>query len=69
MIRAECKHCGLGIEGEGPYRMHHTEGYQQGKARCALEPYGFLAEPVGTPCGDHPANPCNGARGIEPRGA
>lgn len=65
---AKCKHCGLGIEvtNKSPSWVH-AEGEQQRKHTCAVEPYGFHAEPVGEPCGDHPANPCNGARGIEPR--
>lgn len=64
-ITGECKHCGDTITGDGPYTMHHLSGPQAGKARCAVNPYGFLAELVGTECGDHPANPCNGSRGIE----
>lgn len=63
----DCKHC------EGPIRRSakaggdwvHSDGVQQGRHICPVDPYGFHAEPVGTPCGDHPANPCNGARGLE----
>jgi hypothetical protein len=65
-ITGECKHCHLTITGYGPGTMRHTEGPQAGKGRCALTPYGFLAELVGDECSDHPANPCNGSRGIEP---
>ena len=65
-----CKHCnGLidlsekttsptWIHSDGPHVRLHT---------CPVDPYGFHAEPVGTPCGDNPANPCNGARGIKVR--
>lgn len=62
-----CKHCGLELAQDKYGNRRHAEGAQQGKARCALDPYGFLAEPVGTPCSAHPANPCNGALGMIPR--
>lgn len=63
-----CKHCELRIEKrlEKSLDWLHAEGVQAGKYTCAIDPYGFHAEPVGEPCGDHPANPCNGALGIEP---
>lgn len=64
---ATCKHCGEGIADDGSGYVHVTGQHQLGMHRCALDPYGFHAEPVGTPCGDHPANPCNGSRGIQPR--
>jgi hypothetical protein len=57
-----CKHCGLALSLDGYGNWRHTEGDQRGKFTCALDLYGFHAEPVGTPCGDHPANPCNGSR-------
>lgn len=60
-MAAECKHCHLGIRDVGNGYVH-TEGPQQGKHTCALDPYGYHAEPVGTPCGTYPVNPCNGAR-------
>lgn len=63
---AVCKHCDLKIE-KRPDKSRdwmHAEGLQQGKHTCAVSPYGFHAEPVGAPCSDHPANPCNGARGF-----
>ena len=65
---APCKHCGLTIEKrpEKSASWLHADGQQQGRHTCAIEPYGFHAEPMGTSCGDHPANPCNGARGILP---
>lgn len=61
--RQTCKHCGLRIE-KRPAKSAdwlHAEGAQQGKHTCALSPYGFHAEPMSAPCGDHPANPCNGS--------
>lgn len=58
-----CKHCQLSIVQAGlGYR--HAEGMQQGKLRCAMNPYGFHAEPDWIVCCDDPANPCNGARGM-----
>lgn len=63
-IIGECKHCGQTITGDGPGTMRHTEGPQAGKGRCPVDPYGFLAELVGTECSTGP-NPCNGSRGIE----
>ncbi|OCB45574.1 hypothetical protein A5721_16370 [Mycobacterium vulneris] len=67
LIAAECKHCGEVIEDHGSGFVHATGEYQVGKHTCGIDPYGFHAEPVGTPCGDNPANPCNGSRGIEPK--
>lgn len=63
-MSAVCKHCGLTLRQDSYGNWLHAEGDQQGKHTCAVEPYGFHAEPVGTPCGNHPANPCNGAQGI-----
>jgi hypothetical protein len=62
----DCKHCGLRIDADKAGNLRHMEGDQRGKYTCGIEPYGFHAEPLGTPCGDHPANPCNGSRGIAP---
>ena len=62
-----CKHCGEPLTRQANGNHTHAAGLQAGKGRCALSPYGFMAEPIGTPCGDHPANPCNGSRGIEPK--
>ncbi len=45
----KCKHCGLYISDLG-YGWIHDSGGQAGKHRCALEPYGYDAEPVGEPC-------------------
>lgn len=65
----QCKHCDDRIALDSPNTDHHVhiEGDQKGKVTCAVEPYGFHAEPVGAPCGDHPANPCNGSQGLTPR--
>lgn len=61
-----CKHCSDRIALTTRSKSHlHIEGHQAGKHMCAVEPYGFHAEPVGTPCSDFPANPCNGGRGID----
>lgn len=54
-----CKHCRLRLEERGDTWVH-AEGDQRGKHTCALDPYGFHAEPVGTLCSGNPANPCNG---------
>lgn len=65
---AICKHCngpihtspkagGAWVHSDGDHHRLHT---------CPVDPYGFHAEPVGTPCSDHPANPCNGSRGLTP---
>jgi hypothetical protein len=65
-----CKHCGGLIHRVGAPGNRfwvHSDGDQVRKHTCPVNPYGFHAEPVGTPCGDHPANPCNGARGLEVR--
>ncbi len=68
MTSAECKHCHLTIEKtEKSSSWKHAQGVQQGKFTCGVDPYGFHAEPVGSPCSDHPANPCNGSRGLTPR--
>ena len=66
---ARCKHCKLKISSRSHDRIDwiHVQGDQMGKHTCALEPYGFHAEPEGAPCSDFSANPCNGSRGIEPR--
>ncbi len=61
-----CKHCGEPVTRQANGNHAHAAGLQAGKGRCARSPYGFMAEPIGTPCSDHPANPCNGSRGIEP---
>lgn len=62
-----CKHCDDRIAIMAFSRDYvHIEGLQAGKHTCAVSPYGFHAEPVGAPCSDNPANPCNGSRGIEP---
>ncbi|OBK04021.1 hypothetical protein A5637_13135 [Mycolicibacterium fortuitum] len=62
-----CKHCPdrIAILPERSRDYIHVEGDQAGKHTCAVEPYGFHAEPVGAECSAHPANPCNGSRGIE----
>ena len=60
-----CKHCGLtlgGVSGEGSRYYVHAEGPQRWKMTCAIDPYGFNAEPVGAEC----ERICNGSRGIEP---
>ena len=62
-----CKHCNEPLKRLDNGQHLHAAGLQAGMGRCALKPYGFMAEPIGTPCGDHPANPCNGSRGIEPQ--
>ena len=67
-----CKHCRGHIRRGGRDRTGdwvHSDGDQMGCHTCPVAPYGFHAEPVGTDCGDHPANPCNGARGLEVRDA
>lgn len=62
-----CKHCDDRIAILAFSRDYvHIEGHQAGMHTCAVSPYGFHAEPVGSPCSDNPANPCNGSRGIEP---
>jgi hypothetical protein len=64
-----CKHCDDRIAltpMSGSFL--HVEGDQMGKHTCAVDPYGFHAEPIGAPCSDFPANPCNGSRGIAPVG-
>lgn len=61
-----CKHCNDQIAMTPQSSSFvHIEGWQQGKHTCAVKPYGFHAEPIGAPCSDFPANPCNGSRGIE----
>lgn len=61
-----CKHCGeqIVIDKAKSSDWLHATGVQAGRHTCAVNPYGFHAEPVGTECGNYPANPCNGARGI-----
>lgn len=44
-----CKHCRLKIEDRGS-GWAHAEGPQMGKYRCALNPYGYDAAPVGERC-------------------
>ncbi|MFR9773121.1 hypothetical protein [Nocardia sp. SC052] len=68
-----CKHCDGAIH-QSPKAggdWVHSDGAQAGLHTCPVDLYGFHAEPVDAPCGDHPANPCNGARGLtvieEPR--
>ncbi len=64
-----CKHCGDRIAIVAFSRGYvHIEGDQAGKHTCAIEPYGFHAEPVGTECSTNPANPCNGSRGTPSEG-
>lgn len=65
-LESVCKHCELRIEIRRARSKSwvHAEGLQAGRHTCAVKPYGFHAEPVGTPCSDFPANPCNGARGF-----
>lgn len=59
-----CEHCGGLIHpGLNDADWLHSDGIQVGLHTCAVAPYGFHAHPVGTPCPDHPANPCNGALG------
>ncbi|MFG1794212.1 hypothetical protein [Nocardia sp. NPDC049149] len=67
---AVCKHC------DGPIHRSskasdgawvHSDGDQVRLHTCPVSPYGFHAEPVGTACERHRANPCNGARGMEVR--
>jgi hypothetical protein len=60
-----CKHCGEWLVKNGN-DWYHAAGDQQGKHRCALDPYGFNAAPMGTPCRAG-VNACNCTRGIEPR--
>lgn len=58
--RVACKHCNLRIVKKSS-DWYHAAGAHIGKHRCAMEPYGFHAEPVGTPCDDNPVNPCIGS--------
>lgn len=64
-----CKHCPefIAITPQSADYVH-VSGVQAGKHTCAVDPYGFHAEPLGSPCSNHPANPCNGARGLTPTG-
>jgi hypothetical protein len=50
--RDVCKHCGLDIVSPKgmPHTWSHAEGYQRGKHRCAVEPYGYDASPERDPC-------------------
>lgn len=52
-----CKHCRQLIDRDGDW-FHVDSGLH----RCELEPYGYHAEPVGTPCRAGGPNPCVGAR-------
>lgn len=63
-----CKHCPefIAITPQSADYVH-VSGVQAGKHTCAVDPYGFHAEPLGSPCSNNPANPCNGARGLTPR--
>lgn len=62
--RTMCKHCGVRIvergDGGGHYYCH-ADGPNQGMVRCAIEPYGFQAEPEGAKCNDQQPNPCMGS--------
>jgi hypothetical protein len=63
-----CKHCGGPIHRSDKTTTRdwvHSDGAHARLHTCPVNPYGFHAEPVGTPCDDNPANPCNGARGRE----
>ncbi|TXI62208.1 hypothetical protein [Mycolicibacterium mageritense] len=61
--QSTCKHCDLSIENRGS-SWTHTEGPQSGLHRCAVEPYGYDAAPVGEPC----SHACLGSStGIEGR--
>lgn len=54
----ECKHnCGHRIVRRG-HSWVHAEGPQIGKNRCAINPYGYNAAPIGEPCD----RTCNGYR-------
>ncbi|MGN5238077.1 hypothetical protein [Rhodococcus sp. SJ-3] len=44
-----CKHCGIPVIDRGSGWVH-TDGPQQGLHRCALNPYGYDAEPHGEAC-------------------
>lgn len=59
-----CKHCHLriAITSNSNSCYIHLEGHQQGKHTCAIEPYGYHAEPIGTRCSTNPANPCMGSK-------
>lgn len=56
----QCKHCGLAIGGANGWV--HLEGKQRLMHRCALDPYGFDAAPVGEPCSPM----CNGYEHSDP---
>lgn len=67
LMTTTCEHCDGSIH-ESPKAggaWVHSDGVQVGLHTCPVDPFGFHAEPVGTLCGDRPANPCNGARGAE----
>ena len=67
---AVCKHCRGSIHRSDKTTTRawvHSDGDRAGMHTCPVNPYGFHAEPVGTECGDNPANPCNGARGMAVR--
>lgn len=54
----ECKHCGLEIRSSDGKNWSHAEGYQRGKNRCAVDPYGYDAAPADQPCSPD----CRGSR-------
>lgn len=47
-----CKHCGLRIEirPEKSNGWLHAEGLHEGKHTCAINPYGYAAEPMSERC-------------------
>ena len=45
-----CKHCDLPIAPSGATGWVHVNGPQQGKIRCAINPYGYNAAPSYEPC-------------------
>lgn len=50
-IVERCKHCGLAIVGDGQgHGWTHLEGKQRRMTRCAVDPYGYDAAPVGEAC-------------------
>lgn len=46
-VAGTCKHCGEAIEDTASGYCTHTSGPYAGRHRCAVEPYGYLAEPLG----------------------
>ncbi|AXF51616.1 hypothetical protein CONSTELLA_126 [Mycobacterium phage Constella] len=66
--RTVCKHCGERVvqrSDAGECYWTHATGAHAGKHRCAVEPYGYNAEPSGTPCSG-PPNACAGHCGDPP---